>query len=194
VAVADVSGKGMPGAILWANLQATLRSQAPALDRDLPRLIEVMNRLFFAATAPEHFATLFLGVYDEATRRLRYVNCGHNAPLLARAGGGSEALTSTAPALGLIERWTAQEAEIEFQPGDTLLIYSDGVTEARRQDASDASPGGGEFGEARLLECLLSRRFEALAELPARLLSEVEDFAGPEPQDDRTIVAIRALR
>jgi len=192
VVLADVSGKGVPGAILWANLQATLRSQASALCGDLPRLIEVVNRLFFAATAPEHFATLFLGVYDDATRRMRYVNCGHNAPLLARAQGGLQTLASTAPALGLIEKWTAQEAEIEFRPGDTLLIYSDGVTEARRLDVSDAAEDGGEFGEARLAESLLSRRLEPLADLPERLLAEVEAFAGPEPQDDRTVVALRA--
>jgi len=192
VALADVSGKGVPGAILWANLQATLRSQTSALGGDLPRLIEVVNRLFFAATAPEHFATLFLGVYDDATRRMRYVNCGHNAPLLARAKGGLESLASTAPALGLIEKWTALEAEIEFRPGDTLLIYSDGVTEARGLDDSGAAEGGDEFGETRLAESLLSRRLEPLADLPARLLAEVEGFAGPEPQDDRTLVALRA--
>lgn len=192
VVLADVSGKGVPGAILWANLQATLRSQASDLGGDLPRLIEVVNRLFFAATAPEHFATLFLGVYDDGTRRLRYVNCGHNAPLLARANGGLETLASTAPALGLIERWTAQEAEIEFRPGDTLLIYSDGVTEARRLEDSDPAEGDDEFGEARLAESLHRRRVEPLADLPARLLAEVEAFAGPEPQDDRTLVVLRA--
>lgn len=192
VALGDVSGKGMPGAILWAHLQATLRAQAAALEDDLPGLIEAANRLLFAATAPEHFATLFLGVYDDATRRLRYINCGHNPPLLARAQGGLEALGSTAPALGLIEKWTAREAGIDLRAGDTLLIYSDGVTEARRLQPADAAADGSEFGEARLAESLLGRRHEPLAELPARLLAEVEAFAGPEPQDDRTVVALRA--
>lgn len=192
VALGDVSGKGMPGAILWAHLQATLRAQAPALGEDLPRLIETVNRLFFAATAPEHFATLFLGVYDDSNRRLRYVNCGHNPPVLARANGGCLTLPSTAPALGLMERWTAQEAQIEFRPGDTLLIYSDGVTEARRLGGLDDDPDGVEFGEERLTQCLLSHQRAPLAELPARLLAEVEAFAGPEPQDDRTVVALRA--
>ncbi len=192
VALGDVSGKGMPGAILWAHLQATLRAQAAVLADDLPRLVEVANRLFFAATAPEHFATLFLGVYDDATRRLRYVSCGHNPPLLVRAQGGVEALASTAPALGLIEKWTVGEEAIELRAGDTLLIYSDGVTEARCLRPSDPAGDGSEFGEARLQESLLSLRHEPLADLPARLLGEVEAFAGPEPQDDRTVVALRA--
>jgi len=190
-ALGDVSGKGMPGAILWAHLQATLRAQAPALEGDLPRFSEGVNRLFFAATAPEHFATLFLGVYDDATRRLRYINCGHNPPLLARTRGGLESLPSTAPALGLMEKWTAREAEIEFEPGDTLLVYSDGVTEARRRDATDADADGSEFGEKRLADCLVRGQPEPLAGLPARLLADVEAFAGFEPQDDRTVVALR---
>jgi sigma-B regulation protein RsbU (phosphoserine phosphatase) len=193
VVLADVSGKGMPGAILWASLQATLRSQTALMAVDLPGLLETVNRLFFAATAPEHFATLFLGIYDDATRRLRYVNCGHNAPLLARATGECELLSSTAPALGLMEPWTAQPAEVELRPGDTLLVYSDGVTEARGLGATDSAVDDGEFGEERLTAALRRHGLTPLADLPARILGEVEAFAGPEPQDDRTVVALRAV-
>jgi|CXWL01.1.fsa_nt_gi sigma-B regulation protein RsbU (phosphoserine phosphatase) len=188
VVLADVSGKGMPGAILWANLQATLRSQTVALAGDLPGFMATVNRLFFAATSPEHFATLFLGIYDDATRRLRYVNCGHNAPLLARADGGFDQLNSTAPALGLMEKWTACEREVELREGDTLLIYSDGVTEARREN--DAT-GDEEFGDARLTASLCQHARRPLADLPGAILEDVKAFAGPEPQDDRTLVALR---
>ncbi|MBX7185106.1 MAG: SpoIIE family protein phosphatase [Vicinamibacteria bacterium] len=191
VALGDVSGKGMPGALLWAHLQATLRAQATALGRDLPGVIEAVNRLFFAATAPEHFATLFLGVYEDASRRLRYINCGHNAPLLIRANGTRESLGSTSPALGLMEEWTPREAGVDLHPGDTLLIYSDGVTEARRLQGGGDIADGAEFGEERLAAALARRRREAVAGLPASLLAEVEAFAGPEPQDDRTIVLLQ---
>jgi sigma-B regulation protein RsbU (phosphoserine phosphatase) len=188
IVLADVSGKGMPGAILWANLQATLRSQTVALAGDLPGFMATVNRLFFAATSPEHFATLFLGIYDDATRRLRYVNCGHNAPLLARADGGFDQLNSTAPALGLMEKWTACERSVELRDGDTLLIYSDGVTEARRE--SEAT-GDEEFGDARLAASLCQHARQPLADLPDAILEDVKAFAGPEPQDDRTLVALR---
>ncbi len=188
IVLADVSGKGMPGAILWANLQATLRSQTAALAGDLPGFMATVNRLFFAATSPEHFATLFLGIYDDASRSLRYVNCGHNAPLLARADGGFDQLNSTAPALGLMEKWTARERSVELREGDTLLIYSDGVTEARRE--SEAT-GDEEFGDARLAASLCQHARQPLADLPDSILEDVKAFAGPEPQDDRTVVALR---
>lgn len=188
IVLADVSGKGMPGAILWANLQATLRSQTAALAGDLPGFMATVNRLFFAATSPEHFATLFLGIYDDASRSLRYVNCGHNAPLLARADGGFDQLNSTAPALGLMEKWTARERSVELREGDTLLIYSDGVTEARRE--SEAT-GDEEFGDARLAASLCQHARQPLADLPDAILEDVKAFAGPEPQDDRTVVALR---
>ncbi|MBK5254649.1 MAG: SpoIIE family protein phosphatase [Vicinamibacteria bacterium] len=190
VVLADVSGKGIPGAILWAHLQATLRSRTDLLGGDLTALMQTVNGLFFAATAPEHFATMFLGVYDDGTLQLRYVNCGHNPPLLARENGDCEQLSSTAPALGLMERWTAHMGEVVLRPSDTLLIYSDGVTEARPSSASGVDD---EFGEARLAAFVQRHRRLSLADLPSLLLSAVQAFAGGAPQDDRTIVALRGL-
>jgi sigma-B regulation protein RsbU (phosphoserine phosphatase) len=153
-----------------------------------------VNRLFFDATAPEHFATLFLGLYDDATRVFSYVNCGHNAPVLARAAGPWEALPSTAPALGLMERWTARVERVDLREGDTLVIYSDGVTEARRSGI-EPLPGEGdeEFGEDRLAASIQVGGHRPLSELPASILADVESFAGTAPQDDRTIVAMRVL-
>ncbi len=100
--LADVSGKGVPAALLMANLQACFRSQPPgALLRPAEALVTV-NRHFFASTAAERFATLFFGIYDDRTHRLRYVNCGHCAPLLLRASGEMEHLYPTATMLGRI--------------------------------------------------------------------------------------------
>ena len=188
VVVADVSGKGMPAAILWASLQATVRTQSSMMVGDIAPLLERVNQLFFAATAPEHFATLFLGVYDDSSRTFRYVNCGHNAPVLARRGTGIETLASTAPALGLMESFTARQDEVLLGEGDTLLIYSDGVTEARSSEGPDD-----DFGEARLVASLRRHESGTVASLPASILKDVAEFAGLEPQDDRTVVALRGV-
>jgi phosphoserine phosphatase RsbU/P len=182
--LADASGKGMPAALLWANLQATLRSQALRAAEDLPGLLCAVNRLFCASTAPEHFATLFVGVYDDLTRRLRYVNCGHNPPFVVRAGGAIDRLPPSAPVVGLLEDWEGLEAEVPIGKGDTLLVYSDGVTEAR-------NAAGEEFGDARLAAALQAARPVAVADLPATLVREVEAFAGAVHEDDVTLVAAR---
>jgi sigma-B regulation protein RsbU (phosphoserine phosphatase) len=184
VLLADVSGKGVAAALLWASLQATLRSQAARAASDLGGLLRSVNRTFLDSTAPEHYATLFIGVYDDATRRLRYVNCGHPAPLVLRADGSSERLPATAPVIGLLEEWEGVEQEIGLQAKDTLLLYSDGVSEA-----SDARSE--EFGEGRLVESLREARALPIARLPEAILAAAKTFAAGEPQDDMTVLALR---
>lgn len=182
--LADASGKGIPAALLWANLQASLRGQAGRAASDLPGLLREVNRLFCGSTAPEHFATLFAGVYDDATRRLRYMNCGHSPPLLLRAGGTHERLEPTAPVIGLLDDWPGTSSDIVLAAGDTLLLYSDGVTEAR-------SASGEEFGENRLVQALRAWRTLPVADLPRSLAAEVEAFAGAAHADDVTLLAAR---
>jgi sigma-B regulation protein RsbU (phosphoserine phosphatase) len=180
----DTSGKGMGAALLMANLQATLRAEFAAGGLDLPRRLEAVNALFLASTAPEHYATLFFGCYDDARRRLVYANCGHNPPLVLRADGSCERLPATAPVLGLMGDWTCEEREIDIARGDTLVVFSDGVTEARNAREE-------EFGEARLVDVVLNARARPLASLPAAILAAVEGFAGTPPGDDLTLVAAR---
>jgi sigma-B regulation protein RsbU (phosphoserine phosphatase) len=182
----DVSGKGVPAALLMANLQACFRSQQPqALERPAAVLAAV-NKHFFDSTAAERFATLVLAVYDERTRKVRYVNCAHCPPLMARAGGEIERLESTATMLGAFARWNCTEAETQLGPGDTLLLYSDGVTEA-------GADSGEEFGEERLNHALranLSLPAEALVQA---IVAEVNEFSAGSRSDDVTVVALRGL-
>ena len=186
IVLGDVAGKGTPGAILWASLQAALRSRSSDLVSDPVAVLADVNRLFFETTAPEHFATLFLGVYDDTTRELRYVNCGHNAPILVRGDESETRLASSAPALGMMAKWSGESRREILRSGDTLIIYSDGVTEA-------TGPEGDEFGESRLGVATRELRSQPLRALPEALLSRVNAFAPGEAQDDRTIVAIRAI-
>jgi serine phosphatase RsbU (regulator of sigma subunit) len=184
--LADIAGKGISGALLMANLQANLRSQYAVALHDPSRLLRSVNQLFFENTADSSYATLFFADYDDASRRLRYANCGHNPPVLIRAGGTVERLTATATVLGLFEEWECPVAEETLHPGDTLVIYSDGVTEARSDE-------GEEFGEARLIETILKCRHLSSPKLLDLLLETVQKFSGSEQEDDITLVIARCL-
>ncbi len=183
--LADISGKGFPAALLMASLQANLRSHYAAARADLPRLLESVNHLLYKSTADDHFATLFIGEYDDATRRLRYANCGHNPPLLLRKEGDVERLTDTATALGMFEVWESSIGELQIGSGDSLVLYTDGVTEAMSDD-------GEEFGEARLLETLRAHCHLPAPALLNAIVTAVRRFSEPEQRDDLTLVVARA--
>ncbi len=145
--IADVCGKGVPAAIVMAHLSAALRSLGPELQDDLSGLTRRLNALLLAATAGQHYVTLFLAVYDEARRALRYANCGHLPPVLLRAGGQVEWLQPTGPVVGLLEAFTCEPQETTLGAGDTLVAYTDGLTETRDR-------ANEEFGAERLLALL----------------------------------------
>lgn len=182
--LADISGKGISAALLMANLQANLRSQYALALTDLSRLLQTVNKLFYESTAPEHYATLFFATYEDAARRLRYVNCGHNPPVLLRADGRVERLEATAMVLGLFDRWSCEAGEVELAAGDLVALFSDGLTEA-------ASDDGEEFGEARLIEALQTHRDKTGNSLHEAVVSAVQEFSGREQSDDLTLVILR---
>jgi sigma-B regulation protein RsbU (phosphoserine phosphatase) len=184
--LADISGKGMPAALMMSHLQASIRSQPVATLRNPEEALEAVNRHFHNSTAAEHFATLFLGAYTGGTRRLRYVNCGHCPPLLLRASGEVERLDPTATVLGAFANLNCAKAEVDLHRGDTLLLYSDGVTEA-------ANRAGDEFGEEGLIEVLRESRALSAAALAKEVADAVTRFGGMPPADDVTVVAIRGV-
>jgi phosphoserine phosphatase RsbU/P len=186
IVLADVAGKGISGALLMANLQANLRSQYAVALENLPQLLESVNQLFYENTDDHSYATLFFADYNDSSRRLRYVNCGHLPPLLLRANGGIERLSATATVLGLFEKWESAAVEMELNPGDVLAVYSDGITEA-------ASVVGEEFGECRLLETIKGHSHLPACALLQSIADAVQQFAGAEQQDDMTLVVARAL-
>ena len=182
--LADISGKGIYAALLMANLQANLRSQYARAQDDLPGLMRSVNRLFHQSTSSGLYATLFFADYSDATRRLRYVNCGHYPPLLLRGGESVERLDSTATVLGLFDRIDAQVGQTELAPGDLLAVFSDGVIEARGRD-------GEEFGEQRLLRLLRKNRAREISEMPAALSDAVMSYAAFGQEDDLTLLVGR---
>jgi serine phosphatase RsbU (regulator of sigma subunit) len=181
--LADVSGKGFAAALLVASLHASLRSQSPHAG-DLAAQLRTANRLLYEATETNRYVTLFLGLFDDADRRLRYANCGHNPPLLLRRDASRARLPPTAMVIGLLEDWTAGTDEIVLEPGDVLAIYSDGLTEATSED-------GKEFGEERLARTIEAHRDLEPGALIDRVFAEVRGFSGGEQADDQTMVIAR---
>jgi len=193
--LADIAGKGVSGALLMANLQANLRSQYAIAVDDLPRLLTSVNRLFYENSDDASYATLFFADYDDSTRKLRYANCGHLPPLLVRTSGSSQDQVSEAPkvewlhstctVMGLFEDWHCEIAEVELAPGDTLVLYTDGVTEA-------ANTEGEEFGKSRLLDTLANHSHLPVMPLLQAAVAAVQQFSsGGDQQDDITLVIAR---
>ena len=181
--LADIAGKGVGAALMMANLQATLRSHSELVLEDLASLVTEANRLFFEATSPEHYATLFLGEYDDRSRRLSYVNCGHVSPILLRQNGQLDHLPSTATVLGMFSELTSEVGQVELGPEDTLVAYSDGVTDAENVD-------GQPFGETRLVSLVRQCAHLDVASLPGSITEALTHSAFP-PDDDVTVVAAR---
>ncbi len=182
--LADVSGKGMAAALLMANLQALFRSQTGMALTSLSALLCSVNGLFYQSTPIEHYATLFFGQYDDHTRRLRYVNCGHVSPVLLRAGRRTEQLAPTATVLGLFSGWDCEEKTVEINPGDMLVAYSDGVTDAGIDTEQ-------EFGGDRLIALLEAARDDSPQRCVERVIDAVQQYGAGNQTDDVTVLAIR---
>jgi phosphoserine phosphatase RsbU/P len=132
----DVCGKGLGAALLVATLQATIRSQLD-LAHSPAQLLRRVNQQFYQATRPEHFATLFFGVYDSNTRQLRYVNCGHPSAVLLDQNAGLRLLAPSGLILGAFEKSEFQEETVQFDHGSRLLLFSDGLSEAGVSDEDE---------------------------------------------------------
>ena len=182
--IADIAGKGIGAALLMANLQAALRSQCATAWEHPERFLHSVNQLLFENTSDGDYATLFFAVYDDDTRKLRYANCGHPPALLLRGDGIFERLGATCTVVGLFAEWDCEMEERELAPGDAVLLYTDGVTEARNEQ-------GEEFGEARLVETARQHRELSLPELMTAVVEQTRRFSPHEQADDITLIAAK---
>ena len=182
--IADIAGKGIAAALLMANLQANLRSQSALALEEPERMLRTVNQLFYENTSDSAYATLFFAEYDDCTRRLRYANCGHLPPLVRRVDGATERLDSTATVLGLFRDWDCAIGEARLSCGDTLVLYTDGVTES----FNDA---GEEFGIQGLIESLDRHGSLSPRSAISGIVDEVRRFAPAEQQDDITLILAR---
>jgi serine phosphatase RsbU (regulator of sigma subunit) len=182
--IGDIAGKGMPAALLMANLQANLRSQCAIAVEEPERLLQSVNRLFYENTADNAYATFFYSEFDDRTGRLRYANCGHLPALLLRQNGDIERLSAGSFVLGLFPEWECSTDERQLLPGDLLAIYTDGITEAIDQRDE-------EFGESRLLDALHAHRVRRPSEIVASIFDAVREFSPQEQRDDITLIVAR---
>jgi len=194
VAVGDVSGKGMPAALLMANLQASLQGQV-IHPSTVAEVVGRVNDLLVRSTDPHMFATFFYGVLDRRTASFTCTNAGHNPPLLLRADGGVEHLESGGLLLGMLPEIGYRQQTAILDPGDVLLLYTDGITEAMGPAADieddDIDPEA-MFGDERLLEVARANAHRPAVEQREAILRAVNDFTAGVPQsDDITLVILR---
>ncbi len=182
--IGDTSGKGIGAALLMANLQANLRSQSAIALGQPQRFLRSVNQLFYENTIESAYATLFFAEYDDKVRRLRYANCGHLSALLLRSDNTLERLNSTCTVLGLFEQWDCSIEERRIFAGDTLALYTDGITES----FNDA---GEEFEERRLIESLRRHREQPSSALVASIVEDVRRFSPREQHDDITLIVAK---
>lgn len=180
----DISGKGIAAALLMANLQANLRSQCAIAADEPQRFLGMVNRLFYENSTDTAYATLIFAEYDQPRRRVRYANCGHLSGLLLRRDGALERLDSTCTVLGMFQEWDCCTQELPLSSGDTLALYTDGVTES-------FNVRGEEFGEERLIESLRRHCEEPAQALIASIIKDVVKFSPREQHDDRTLIVAK---
>jgi len=182
-AVADVSGKGIPAAILMSNLHASLHILVDA-GHSPADLCAQLNRHLSRFTEAYRFATLFYAEWNATERRLTYVNAGHAEPFLVGSNGSSRLATGGLP-IGLFPNSEFRAATIVLAPGDLVVLYSDGITEA---GVLEAEP----FGEERLEAVVQTHRRRPLTEIEREVLEAVQRWSGKEPEDDMTLLLVRA--
>jgi len=182
ICIADVAGKGMPAALLMSNLQAAVRGLSSlAIAPDL--LCSRLNSIVYRNTESDRFITFFYAHLDGSTRRLAYVNAGHNAPFVVRSDGSHERLRDGGAVLGVFASRTYEMGSAQLSAGDRVILFTDGVTEA-------CNFAGEEFGEARLLRLLEDQRTLTANELQAKIIAVVAEFSGGRWQDDATLLVL----
>jgi serine phosphatase RsbU (regulator of sigma subunit)/uncharacterized glyoxalase superfamily protein PhnB len=182
--IGDISGKGMAAALLMANLQANLRGQCAVAIDEPENLLRSVNELFYQNTNDSAYATLFFGEYDDRAQRLRYANCGHLSALLVRHDGRLEQLDATCTVLGLFPGWTCTIAECQLSRGDTLALYTDGISESF--DHAEQ-----EYGQERIVTALQRHRELSAERTLAAILDDVKRFSPKEQHDDITLLVAK---
>ncbi|MGA7077155.1 MAG: SpoIIE family protein phosphatase [Terriglobales bacterium] len=189
IAIGDVSGKGIAAALTMASLQASLRGEATRAPENLAGVVANVNHLLYGASSASRYATFFYAQYDPETRRLTYVNAGHNPPMLFHRAGGESQITRLevgGVVVGLLENFPYEQSAVTIAPGDILVAFTDGVSEA--MNAADE-----EWGESQLLETVRQSAGLSPSEIITHVMAAADGFvAGAKQHDDMTLVVLCA--
>lgn len=180
ISIADVCGKGLPAALLMSNLLASLRAFS-ASARTARDVVSSVNRALCRQKDLRRFVTLFYALYDSTTRVLTYTNAGHNPPIVLRHNRSCERLTTGGTVTGIFDESTYEEGRVTLAPGDRLVLFTDGITEAR-------SLAGDDFDDGGLMRTLERCRHLDAQSMVDAIFEDVGTFAGGRLQDDATAV------
>jgi sigma-B regulation protein RsbU (phosphoserine phosphatase) len=182
--VGDASGKGLAAALMISNVQSSLRTAALFTGNDRAATIEAVNRQLYATSLADRYATLFYGVFDGAAHTLRYVNAGHNPPIVMRRDSSIAWLETGGAPVGMFEDWIYEEGTVQLTPGDLVLAYTDGVTEA-------TNPFGEVWGVEGLRTVAANNRARNAEDVVDAIFKSMDEFIHERQTDDATVVVLR---
>jgi phosphoserine phosphatase RsbU/P len=184
IAIGDASGKGLAAALMIANVQSSLRTAASFTGYDGAATLGAVNRQVYESSLADRYATLFYGIFDRDTRMLRYVNAGHNPPMVIRRDGSVVWLESGGAPAGMFSDWNYEEGVVALNPGEVLIAWTDGVVEA-------VNPAGEEWGVEGLFEAASQTGGRTAEEIVRAIFASMDAFSEGRQGDDATVVVLR---
>jgi sigma-B regulation protein RsbU (phosphoserine phosphatase) len=184
--IGDASGKGLAAALMMASVQSSLRTAALFTGHDPEKLLGVVNQQAYASSSDDRYATLFYGVFEGASRILRYVNAGHNPPVVIRKDGSIQFLEMGGAPVGLFAGSKYRAGSLQLEPGDRVVAYTDGVIEA-------ASLIGEEWGVEGLLRASRRARGAQACDLVQSIFGSMDEWSNERQTDDATVAVVQAI-
>jgi sigma-B regulation protein RsbU (phosphoserine phosphatase) len=184
LAVGDASGKGLAAALMISNVQSSLRTAALFSGDDPAAVLRAVNRQVHASSFADRYATLFYGVFDGTARTLRYVNAGHNPPVVMRRDGSIHWLEAGGAPVGMFSAWPYEEGVVQVNSGDLILAYTDGVIEA-------VNSFGEEWGLEGLRRAAGESHARSADDMVQAIFASLDEFTGGRQTDDATVVVLR---
>lgn len=183
-AIGDASGKGLAAALMISNVQSSLRTAMLFAGNDCAKTINAVNHQVYASSVEGRFATLFYGVIDTTTKKLRYVNAGHNPPMVIHRDSSITFLEAGGAPVGIFGDWNYEEGEIQLESGDLIVAYTDGVTEA-------TNPSGEYWGVEGLVEAATTGAAESVEDIVTAIFAAMDLFTRGKQEDDATVAVMR---
>lgn len=184
LAIGDASGKSLAAALMISSVQSSLRTAASLAGSDAAKVVQTVNAHVYASSLEGRYATLFYGVFDGYTRTLRYVNGGHNPPMVIRQDRSMVCLETGGVPVGMFPDWDYEEGEVQLRPGDLIIAWTDGVTEV-------LNSAGEEWGVEGLRNAVNESDGQTADDIASSIFLSMDDFSGGRQTDDATVLVAR---